>query len=376
MNTVSNEIVKIGIIGCGRIAGHHCRYAAQSPGATVVAVCDLISEKAGIYAKEYGIESYTDYRRMLNAHPEINLVVVATPSGMHFEHTIEILKVFKRNVVVEKPTFLKLSDFDEAYKVAKEQGLSLFPVFQNRHNKAVQRVAQALKSGELGKVRILAVRVRWCRPDRYYQLAPWRGTFALDGGALTNQGVHHLDLLRYLGGEIEKVNASMRTLGANIEVEDSVVANMHYADGKLGILEITTAARPIDFEASISIVCDNGLAQLGGIAVNELQTFTPKPEDCAKYSEDFSGCVYGYGHSKTYNEIVSFFSEGKPYSVSQQDCRDTIQLLQAFYCSSEQGSWIDVKSSADSAVLGSTDEKLANLYRTPISNQSKIAHLN
>ena len=154
--------------------------------------------------------------------------------------------------------------------------------------------------------------MRWCRPQRYYDLSDWRGTYSHDGGALTNQGIHHLDLLRYLGGEIDSVNATMSTLGAKIEVEDSVVGLLKYNRGAIGSLEVTTAARPDDFEASISIVGSKGLAQLGGIAVNKLEVFTPDPDSCTVHSDDFSdlpdrGRVYGRGHQSMYNDILNLF---------------------------------------------------------------------
>ena len=125
-------------------------------------------------------------------------------------------------------------------------------------------------------IRIVNVRVRWCRPDRYYNLAAWRGTFSQDGGALTNQGIHHVDLIRYLFGEVDSVSATMKTLGSKIEVEDSVVATFNLKNGAIGSLEITTAARPIDYEASISVLCSKGMSQIGGLAVNELQVFSTK----------------------------------------------------------------------------------------------------
>ena len=130
---------------------------------------------------------------------------------------------------------------------ADEANLEIFPVFQNRYNKAVRRVKQAIAAGELGDIRIVSVRVRWCRPQRYYDMAPWRGTFSHDGGALTNQSIHHVDLIRYLGGEVARVNATMRTLGADIEVEDTVTATIQFDGAAIGTVEATTAARPDDF---------------------------------------------------------------------------------------------------------------------------------
>lgn len=358
--------VHVAVIGCGRIAGHHCRSIAGMPGVKLAAVCDLAEDKAKAYGSEFEVPYYTDYRKLLTDHPEVSVVAVITPSGMHHEHALEMIERWKKHVVVEKPTFMKPSQLIDAYERADKAGVHLFPVFQNRHNLAVKRVKKAIDGGELGEIRIMAVRTRWCRPQRYYDLAPWRGTFAQDGGCLTNQGIHHVDLLRHLGGEVKRVSATMRTLGANIEVEDTVVATVTYGDSKVGTLEVTTAARPIDYEASLSIVGSEGLAQIGGIAVNELQVFTPDPSACADNSEDFSGNVYGKGHGVIYQDIAAFFHQGKPYAVTREDALASIRLLNSFYRSDEaQGAWVDVADDGESCRLGRYDEALANLYRTP-----------
>ena len=183
MNPSQKIAQKVVVVGCGRIAGHHCRSIAEVEGIELAGVCDLAQDKAKAYGKEFGVPSFTNYREMLESLPEVNTVAVITPSGMHFEHGLEILERYRKNIIVEKPTFLKGSQLETAYAVAEKQGLSLFPVFQNRHNKAVQRVRKAIQNDELGKIRIISVRVRWCRPQRYYDLAPWRWTFAQDGGA-------------------------------------------------------------------------------------------------------------------------------------------------------------------------------------------------
>jgi predicted dehydrogenase len=338
----------------------------EAEGIELVAVCDLIKDKAGAYGKEFNVPYFVNYREMFKALPQINTVVIATPSGMHYEHATEVMRLYNKNVIVEKPTFMRPSQLREAYALAGQLGLHIFPVFQNRYNRAVRRVHSALNNGELGDIRIISVRVRWCRPQRYYDMAPWRGTYAQDGGAQTNKGIHHVDLLRYLGGEVGRVNASMRTLGADIEVEDAVVATMEYARGTIGVLEVTTAARPDDFEASISLVCEKGLAQIGGIAVNELQIFTPDPAACTEYSEDFSGNIYGHGHGYMYRDISAFFNRGVSYPVGRDDCLNTIRLLHAFYRSDESGEWTDTASADESVRLGRPDESLANLYRTPL----------
>lgn len=357
--------LKLAVIGCGRIAGHHLRSARATNGIELVAICDLLEERARAYGLEFGIPYYLNYHDMLTAHPDIDVVAVITPSGMHLEHALDIVDLYCKHVIVEKPLVLRSEHVDRLIGAAEAKGRRVFPVFQNRHNLAVQRVLRGLRQGELGDLRIASVRVRWCRPQRYYDLAPWRGTWAMDGGAMTNQGIHHVDLLRLMGGEVDSVAAHRATFGANIEVEDTIVASLRFKSGAIGSLEITTAARPDDFEASISFVCSAGLAQVGGIAVNELQIFTPDPSACVINSEDFSGNVYGNGHERLYEEVVADLHYGIPYSVDAADARATVRLLNALYVASETGKWVNVDSAPDSAFLGRESEELASLYRTP-----------
>lgn len=359
------ENKSIAIIGCGRISGHHCRAIQATDGVEITAVCDLDESKAANYGQEFGVPHYTNYREMLKQLSHIDIVVIATPSGMHFEHAMEMITEFRKSVIVEKPTFMKPSQVSAAYAAAKEYGVEIFPLFQNRYNKAVQRVKQAVTDEQIGGVRILSVRVRWCRPQRYYDLSEWRGTFSMDGGAITNQGIHHIDLLRYLGGEVKQVKAEMRTLGADIEVEDTVVATITFASGAVGTLEVTTAARPDDFEASISLVGEHGLAQIGGKAVNELEVFTPDESQCHTFSEDFTGSVYGNGHKFLYQSISDYFHLNKAYLISEQDCFNSIKLLHAFYVSNETRQEVSFDSDFESARLGEDNEHLANLYRLP-----------
>ena len=182
-------------------------------------------------------------------------------------------------------------------------------------------------------------------------------------------GIHHVDLLRYLCVSVSKVNATMNTIGVKIDAEDSVVATFVYENGALGNLVVTTAARPIDLEASLLIVGDKGLAEISGIAVNKLKTFTPKPDECSDNSEDFIGikgfgAVYGYGHQQLYQDIVSFYQDNIPFPVSRKDCSGTLQLLHAFYKSDELNNWVKVDSNISSDRLGKSNESISKLYRT------------
>ncbi len=361
---MSDKKFKVAIIGCGRIAEHHCRAIQKNDSLELSAVSDIDIDKATKVGTEFKVPFFENYRTMLETIPSIDVVAVITPSGMHFEQSKEMISTYKKSIVIEKPTVLKPSELSELHQLADQVGIKVFPVFQNRFNKAVQRVKKGLENGELGDIRLISVRVRWCRPQKYYDLSPWRGTFAMDGGCMTNQGIHHIDLLRYLGGEVSEVNVKTQTMGANIEVEDMAVGSLVFANKALGSLEITTAARPKDFEASISIVGSNGLAQIGGIAVNELQIYTPDENECSKNSEDFSDCVYGNGHEVLYEDIYQVLNNPtKEFIISPKDNLGTIKLLNSLYVSDEKKNWVNVDSSSESTRLGKFDQALFDLYR-------------
>ena len=354
--------INLGIIGAGRVAGHHLKALKENNNFNVQCICDLDISKAHNYAKEYKLSYYNHYEEMLSKENNLDLVAIITPSGMHYEHAKEILKNFKVNIIVEKPTFLKTSQVAQIYKLAKKNKKKIYPVFQNRYNKAVKRLKKAIERKELGVPRIISVRVRWCRPQRYYELSDWRGTYSHDGGALTNQGIHHLDLIRYLFGEVKTLYSNMKTLGADIEVEDTVIANLNFVNKSLGTLEITTAARPKDFEASISVVGSKGMAQIGGIAVNELQIFSPNPKECKIFSEKIPD-AYGFGHYDFYKDIALDFFKKRKFPISYLDCFNSIRLLNAFYVSSEKKKIVFVKKVNDSKKLGRKNEKISKKYR-------------
>ena len=356
-------MINLGIVGCGKIAEHHIKVISKIRGITVSGISDLNFDKALIVGKKYGIPSFQNYNKMLSSIQSINLVAIITPSGMHFTHAMDIIKNFKKNLIIEKPFLLKQSQVKKLYKLAKQKKCKIFPIFQHRYNRAVQRVFKSINSGELGKVLITNVRLRWCRPDRYYRLSKWRGTFSQDGGALSNQGIHLLDLLTYLGGEISNLNVIMKTFGAKIEVEDTLVATLEHKNGGVGTLEVTTAARPDDFEASISIIGSKGLAQIGGKALNELQTFSPKKIDCKKYSENFPD-TYGFGHSRIYLDIVRSLKSNKNFTINEKESFRTTKLLNAFYKADELRKTVNINKISESKRLGKKNKKLYNLYST------------
>ena len=326
--------INVGIIGIGRISLHHINCIISEKKFSLTAISDLNNSKIKKFSKKFKIPGYQNYREMLEKHLEINLVIIATPSGMHYEHSKDVIRRFKKNLIIEKPLTLKIKQAEEIFNLSKKNNVKIFPVFQNRYNLAVRRIKKSIISGEIGDLRIVNVRVRWCRQQRYYDMSPWRGTYSHDGGALTNQGIHHVDLLRYLFGEVSYVNCQMKTLGSKIEVE-----------------------------ASVSILGSKGMAQIGGIAVNKLEVFTPNPKDLFKFSESFERDYYGFGHKYLYKSIGNYFFNNKQFLISYDDCLKTLKLLHCFYNSAEKDKKIYFKNSKDSKKLGIKNSEISKIYR-------------
>lgn len=358
--------IKFAVIGCGRVAGHHSQSICRIKQAKIVAFCDLIEERAASLAKDTGAPYYINYHQMFKMHPEIDVVCIATPSGMHFEHMQDIISRYKKHIVIEKPMVMTVAQGYEIKELAKKNNVHIFPVFQNRFNKAVKRVKTAIKNNELGEIILATVRIWWYRPQKYYDRDPWRGTFSMDGGAMTNQGIHFIDLLRYLVDDVEKVNSLLTTKSVNIEVENTAAAILKFNNSTSGIIEITTAAYPKDFEASLSIIGSKGTAVMGGIATNKLAIFTPDPDQEPLNSEEFP-TIYGFGHFDILQGVTEFLMNRKSDSlVLFDDALETIRLLHALYKSDEVGSWVNVDEHCSSKRLGIPDDNIAKLYRTAI----------
>jgi len=355
-----NDPVRFALVGCGRIAKNHVAPLMELERARLAAVCDLIPERASVYAEKSGAALYTNYHTMLRSE-EIDVVSILTPSGMHAHHAIDIMTRYKKHVAIEKPMVLAWDDLNRMKSASEECGVKIFPIYQNRYNKAVQKVRSDLVAGALGKPVLGTVRVRWCRPQRYYDRDAWRGTWAMDGGALTNQGIHYVDLLQYLLGDVKSVYARTATHLVNVEVEDTALAVLTFASGAGGLIEVTTAARPDDFEASISVLAENGTAILTGIASNELTTYTPDPSQRSIYSEAFPD-AYGFGHWAFFREIVEELLDGRRHSISFEEGARPIRLLNAIYRSAEENREVHLEEELTSSKLGQPDPKLFALY--------------
>jgi len=360
--------IKFSIVGCGRIAYRHIEAILENDKAELVALCDLNLDKATERNKGVDVNIYQNYNEMLRKE-NIDVVCIMTPSGMHAEHAIDIINKYKKHVVVEKPMALTVADGQKLIDTAKKNDVKLFVVHQNRFNKAIQKIKSAIDSNSFGKIVLGTVRIRWSRGQSYYDRDPWRGTWALDGGALTNQAIHHLDLLQWLVGEVHSVSAIGATQLVDVEVEDTACAWLKFKNGALGAVEVTTATRPLnkDLEASISILGENGVVIVEGASVNKLSTWTFGGIDLLEYSEDPPN-VYGFGHNHIINNVVDSLTKGGDPLVKGEDALSSIRLLHALYKSIEiGGKEVCLSDKPISGRFGVIDAKalpIANLYRT------------
>lgn len=350
-------MLRFALVGCGRIAKRHSELLGlgQIQGAELVAACDIDSAKAIDIAKQYSIPHFTDMHQMMQS-VEIDVVVVLTESGNHAKHVVELARHGK-HIVVEKPMALRLQDADAMIEACDKAGVKLFVVKQNRFNVPVVKLREAIDQKRFGKLVLGTVRVRWCRPQSYYDQAPWRGTWALDGGVLTNQASHHVDMLEWMLGEVESVFAMSTTALANIEAEDTAVVTLKFQSGALGVIEATTAVRPKDLEGSISILGEGGSVEIGGFAVNKMKVWNfvePMPGDddvMEKYSVNPPN-VYGFGHQAYYEHVVDCIKNNRQHLVDGLTGRKSLELINAIYESIETGKEVPLRFKPKHCRLG------------------------
>lgn len=349
--------ISFALVGCGRIAQRHSELLGGGAinNARLVAVCDVDISRAKTIGEKYSVPSYQDMNVMMKAE-DIDVVVVLTESGRHAEHVINLAK-YGKHIVVEKPMALSLRDADAMISACDSYGIKLFVVKQNRFNVPVLKLREALEAGRFGKITLGTVRVRWCRKQSYYDQASWRGTWALDGGVLSNQASHHVDLLEWMLGDVESVFAMATTALVNIEAEDTAVVLLRFASGTLGVIEATTATRPTDLEGSISILGEGGTVEIGGFAVNKMNTwsFVDHIDSDKEILEKFSvnpPDVYGFGHKAYYDHVVSSIRHNTAQLVDGLAGRKSLELISAIYESIESGKEVSLRFMPKSCKLG------------------------
>ena len=350
-------MIRIAIVGCGRIAKRHAELlgSRQIAGAKLVAVCDLLADRSLAFAGKYDVPGFASVTALLEKS-DADVITVLTPSGSHAALSIEASRA-GRHVIVEKPMALTLADADAMIRAADEAGKQLFVVKQNRFNVPVVKAREALDAGRFGKLVLGTVRVRWCRDQSYYDHDAWRGTWAQDGGVIANQASHHVDMLGWFMGPVESVHARSARALVNIEAEDTAVATLKFRNGALGIVEATGATRPHDLEGSLSVLGAGGTVEIGGFAVNKIRHWNfvePAPED-ANVMERFSvnpPNVYGFGHQAYYEHVVDCLRNGRPALVDGREGRASLELVAALYESMASGKEVMLPLKVEHSRLG------------------------
>lgn len=350
-------MLNFALVGCGRIAKRHSELLGleQIDGARLIAVCDLDESRARSIGERFSVPSYTDMHNMMHKE-NIDAVVVLTESGNHARNVVELAK-YGKHIVVEKPMALTLDDADAMIHACDNAGIKLFVVKQNRFNVPVVKLREALDQGRFGKLVMGTVRVRWCRTQEYYDQDSWRGTWAMDGGVLTNQASHHVDMLEWMLGEVDSVFARSITALAKIEAEDTAVVTLKFRNGALGIIEATTAVRPKDLEGSISVLGEGGTVEIGGFAVNKMKVWNfvdPMPGD-ENVMENYSvnpPNVYGFGHQAYYEHIVDCIKNNRRHLVDGLEGRKSLELINAIYESIETGKEVHLRFRPEHCKLG------------------------
>src|SRR5437763_7169602 len=335
-------MIRFGLLGCGRIAKRHSDLLGgnHTEGARLVAVCDPVRTRADVIASKFSVPAIYDSDDFL-ARKDIDAVAVLTPSGMHPRHVVACARAGK-HVVVEKPMALRLQDADEMIRACDKAGVKLFVVKQNRFNVPVVKAREALEAGRFGRLILGTVRVRWCRDQAYYDQDDWRGTWAYDGGVLTNQASHHVDMLEWFFGDVISVHARAITALATIETEDTAVATLKFRNGALGVIEATTAARPTDLEGSLSILGEKGTVEIAGFAVNQIGHWRlvaglPSHNDVVERFSVNPPNVYRFGHQSYYQHVVDCLTNQSAALVDGLEGRKSLELITALYESIETG---------------------------------------
>lgn len=326
--------MRFAIIGCGRIAPKHAESIVAIPEAELVAVCDIVPEKAQAFADKYGAEPYTDYHEMLK-RPDIDVVTIATSSGLHAEIGIAAAQAGK-HVMVEKPMAMTLKSADELIAACQKAKVKLAVIHQNRFNKSIKLMRQALEAGRFGKLTHGQATVRWNRNDDYYAQAPWRGTKLQDGGVLMNQSIHNIDLLQWMFGPVESVFGYTATNLRKIEMEDVGAAVIKFKSGAIGLIEAASTIYPKNIEETLNVFGETGSVMVGGIAVNRIETWEfPESEEEKKQifasQESDPPTVYGFGHREIIMDMIQAIQEDRTPAIPGEEGRKALEIILAIY---------------------------------------------
>ena len=337
---ITDRRIRFALVGCGRISANHFdaleKHAAR---AELVGVCDIDPAALDKATARTGAPGFATLEQLL-AGCAADVVILATPSGLHAEQAIAVAAA-GRHVMTEKPMATRWLDGKRMVAACDQAQVQLFVVKQNRRNATLQMVKRALDEGRFGRIYMVTINVFWSRPQSYYDSAPWRGTWEFDGGAFMNQASHYVDLLDWLIGPIESLQAYTATLARNIEVEDTGVLSLRWRSGALGSMNVTMLTYPKNLEGSITILGERGTVRIGGVAVNEIQHWqfaeTDPDDEKIKTASYETTSVYGFGHPLYYDNVIKVLcGEAEPETDGREGLK-SLETLIATYLSARDG---------------------------------------
>lgn len=339
-NVIHNRKIKFALVGCGRIAQNHfAAMAEHADQCELVDICDVNPEALKAAINKTNAQGYASLESLLE-NTTADCVVLTTPSGLHASQAIQIAQS-KRHVMTEKPMATRWADGLRMVKACDNANVRLFVVKQNRRNATLQLLKQAIDEQRFGRIYMVNINVFWTRPQSYYDSSKWRGTWEFDGGAFMNQASHYVDLLDWLIGPIESLQAYTATLARNIEVEDTGVASIKWRSGALGSMNVTMLTYPKNLEGSITIIGEKGTVRIGGVAVNDIQHWEfsePSESDKEILQANYhTTSVYGFGHPLYYHNVIQVLrGEAEPETDGREGLK-SLETLIAIYLSARDG---------------------------------------
>lgn len=337
---ITNRRIRIAVVGCGRIAANHFNaIETHKDSLQLTAVCDTDRQALQAAETKYNVTGYDSLAALLDAS-DVDVVTLCTPSGLHPEQAIQVARA-KRHVMTEKPMATRWKDGLRMVRACDEAGVYLFVVKQNRRNATLQLLKRAAEKGRFGRIYMVTINVFWSRPQSYYDSAKWRGTWEFDGGALMNQASHYVDLVDWLIGPVESVQAYVATLARNIQVEDTATVGVRWRSGALGSVNVTMLTYPKNLEGSITIIGEKGTVRVGGVAVNEIQTWQFADQDPddekVKTASYETTSVYGFGHPLYYDNVIKVLRGAAEPETDGREGLRSLEVLIASYLSARDG---------------------------------------
>jgi UDP-N-acetyl-2-amino-2-deoxyglucuronate dehydrogenase len=341
--TITDRKLRIAVIGCGRIAQSHlAAIATHADDFELVAVCDNQPAALEAAKAKYGVPGFLRLEELLS-QVKPDLVALCTPSGLHPEQAVEAAR-HGVNVITEKPMATRWTDGLRMVKACDAANVRMFVVKQNRRNSTLQLLKRAIDEKRFGRIYMVQLNVFWTRPQEYYDSARWRGTWELDGGALMNQASHYVDLLSWLIGPVESVQAMIGTLARNIQVEDTAVLNVRWRSGALGSMSVTMLTFPKNLEGSITVLGEKGTVRIGGVAVNEIQEWqfadSRDYDDKVRDANYETTSVYGFGHPLYYRNVVDVMRGRCEAETDGREGLGSLEVLIAAYRSAREGNTV------------------------------------